>query len=128
MTAQPIPDEPYFSPDAPWEDRQWFDLRPERAYRLRAMQPSEFPTFGGSTHVVVQKIDTHERMRVPVTLLGIPPGLKELLEGDGAQEHRLDAVLAEIFAAALSGRSVELGRLIQAGVEKARNCLKISPK
>lgn len=114
------PGQPYSSTDAPGQDRQWFDVRPERAYRLRAVQPSEFQTFGGSTHVVVRKLE-HERERVPVTLLGIPPRLKALLEADDAQSSGLDEVLAGLFAAALSGRSVDLGRVIQDASQRRKH-------
>lgn len=114
------PGEPYSSSDAPWVDRQWFDLRPERAYRLRAIHTSELQTLGQGSHIVVQKMAS-ERARVPVTLLGIPPRLIALLEGDGAQERVLDAVLAEIFAAALSGRSIDLGRAIRAAIHRSKH-------
>lgn len=120
MKTRPMSKRNFSSTDAPWADRQWFDLRPERAYRLRDVQPDEVQAFGGSSHIIVQKISANERMRVPVTLLGIPSGLKELLKGDGERADQLDAVLSECFAAALSGRAVELGRAIRAGLKKAR--------
>lgn len=107
--------------DIQHKDRQWFDLRPAREYRLRPIHASDFQNVGCGTHVIIQCISKYDRARVPVTLLGIPPALMQLLEQGSSPEHSLDSVLADMFEAAQAGRSLDLGRLLRAHIKRARS-------
>lgn len=120
MKPKRIADQSYFADDAPWKDAQWFAQRPERQYRLRPMHPSEFDSFGGCTHILVQKISTRERQRVPMTLLAVPANIKARLQSDLPVAPDTDAVLAEIFISVLTGRRFELRSVVQDGLEKFR--------
>lgn len=127
MKPTPIAAHPYFADDAPWMDSQWFAARPERQYRLRPPHRSEYANFGGSTHILVQKISTVERQRLPVSLLAVPANIKALLQSDSPVAVDTDSVLAEMFFALLTGRTFNLRRIVRVGLEKYKgSCLLIS--
>ena len=108
---------PYYDHDAPWRDAQWFSERPERQYRLRPMYPSEYNSFGGSTHILVKKIGSIERQRLPVLLLAVPAYIKARLQSDSPVAPDIEAVLAEMFVAVLTGRTLDLRRVLRNGLE-----------
>jgi hypothetical protein len=118
ITSNTPSDRPYYADDAAWLDSQWFQERPERQYRLRPMHRSEFNEFGGSTHILVQKITSFERQRQPLSLLAVPPRMQALLQGDLPLAPDLDAVLGEMFAALLTGRTFDLRQVMRSAREK----------
>lgn len=120
MKPTPIINRTYFADDAPWMDAQWFAQRPERQYRLRPMHPSEYSSFGGSTHILVQKVCSVERQRLPVSLLAVPADIKTLLQSDLPFEPDTDAVLAEMFVVLLTGQTFDLRRIVRNGLENFR--------
>lgn len=120
MKPNPIASTPYFAVDAPWLDAQWFATRPERQYRLLLPHHSEFASLGGSTHILVQKICTVERQRLPVSLLAVPANIKALLQSESPDAADTDAVLAEMFVALLMGRTFDLRRVVRVGLSKLR--------
>jgi hypothetical protein len=111
---------PYSGQDAPWLDRQWFDQRPNRQYRLRPTHKSELSHFSGCTHVLVQKITTFDRLRQPLSLLAVPTPMKAKLQSEAAIDPELDSVLGEIFAELRTKQALHLGRAVRRGLEKAR--------
>jgi hypothetical protein len=74
MRAIPSQEMVFGPPDAPWsaDDREWFARNRDRAHRLRAALPGEWPD--GFTHTVVRQGSPGERVRLPITAVEpLPP-------------------------------------------------------
>jgi hypothetical protein len=110
------PKKPFYVDDVQWQDRLWFDEHPERTCRLRAVHQSEIPQFLGCTLVIVQKVATNARQRVPFTLLGTPPGLLAWLMRDDPKASELDCLLAALVISVLSGQAFNLMSAIREGL------------
>lgn len=113
------PDKPFHTGSVQWQDRRWFDDRPKRTYRLRPLLPGEFPEVSGDTHVIVMKLSTDERQRLPISLLGVPQAMMQKLQDEADDDPVLDAVLNELFFAFMAGEQFQLGAVIRKALERA---------
>lgn len=120
MQARPTNRHGHTTNQAHQADRLWFSERPERSYRLRAVHECEVAQYGGSTHVLVGRLHDGGYQRAPLLLIGTPPGLTDTLERDDAVAKMLDAVLFEIYIAALGGRPFQVIKAIRAGTARAK--------
>ena len=106
-----------FSPS--WLDRQWFDLRADRSYRMRQPMLIEIAQFGDCTHIVVVKVGPRDRMRIPVTFQVKQHGRTELLDilcGDTANPAILDLILAELVLAIQHQEKIDLSEIFRRAV------------
>jgi hypothetical protein len=67
LRAIPSQEKIFGPPDAPWsaDDREWFARNPDRAHRLRAALPGEWP--GGESLTVIRQGKPGQRARLPIT-------------------------------------------------------------
>lgn len=91
-------------PEAKRDDRQFFASRPTRTHRFRAVMDAERVGFGADvTHVVTVQTAPGERLRVPLVLRDVPPGLLARLGSADEGDPTIDAVLGELCRAHWSG-------------------------
>jgi hypothetical protein len=87
--------------DSEWQtdDRNWFEARPMRGFRIRKGYESE-PGIGGAQWVIVKQIETGKRMKVPAQWRGNGADeLAELAQRSDAADDRVfhDIVLGLVW-------------------------------
>ncbi len=99
-------------------DAEWFAARPERSHRLRPVHSAErgHVATNRETHIIVCQVRPGERQRRGISLSAVRDDLMTRLSSDEPREPVLDEILARLVKRAISGRTVELGAVIQAVV------------